>query len=49
MTDFLQTLNKLFSNKRRQIYKNKQKASIKETSLKKPLLAVWKTLIEKNY
>ena len=49
MTDFLQTLNKLFSKKKRQINNNKQKANIEEISLKKLLLAVWKALIKKNY
>ena len=35
MTNFLQTLNKLSSKKKRQINKNKQRASIKKTSLRK--------------
>ena len=35
MTDFLQTLNKLSSKKRRQINKSKRKASIEESSSRK--------------
>ena len=35
ITDFLQTLNKLSSKKKRQINKSKQKASIRKTSLRK--------------
>ena len=38
MTDFLQMLNKLSNKKRRQIIKNKQKASIREISLKKAII-----------
>ena len=38
MTDFLHTPNKLFSKKRRQINKSKQKTSIGETSVKKAIM-----------
>ena len=40
MTNFLQTLNKLFSKKKRQINKNKRKANIGKPAQKKLLLAV---------
>ena len=39
MTNFLQTPNKLFSKKRRQINKNKRKASLEKTSLKKAIIS----------
>ena len=38
MTDFLQTPNKLSGKKRRQINKNKQKASLGETSSRKAII-----------
>lgn len=40
MTDFLQMSNKLFSKKRRQINKTKQKSNIKENNPKKLLLVI---------
>ena len=40
MNNFLQTTNKIFSKKKRQINKSKRKTSIEETSSKKLLLAV---------
>ena len=39
MTDFLQTPDKLFSKKRRQINKSKRKASIRETSSRKATIS----------
>ncbi len=39
MTDFLQTLDKLSSKKRRQINKSKRKASIGETSVRKATIS----------
>ena len=49
MTNFLQTPNKLSSKKKRQINKNKQKASIGEISLNKATINSLKSSDKKNY
>lgn len=48
MTDFLQMPNKLPSKKWRQIYKSKQKASIRETNSKKAIISSLNSLDKKK-
>ena len=48
MTDFLQILNKLFSKKRRQIKKSKQKASIGEINSRKATISSLKSSDKKE-
>ena len=48
MTDFLQILNKLFSKKKKQKNKSKQKASIGETSSRKAIISSLKNFDKKK-
>lgn len=49
MTDFLQTPNKLFNNKRRHINKSKQKTYSRETNSRKAIIRYLNNSIKKNY